>query len=154
MTRSMKNMKTYEILLLIALILSSVTIRSQNPKTEQIPEHDRKEVVASKIYLILDVTVNDSRVYEQYRVSVAPIIKKYGGSYLVRSGGMSFDNDPKTKVIPIEGNWNPNRLIILEWDSIEQLQLFSKSEEYLKIVGLRTNSASTKSIVVNEYIEK
>lgn len=36
----------------------------------------------------------------------------------------------------------------------QQLQIFSKSEEYLKIVGLRTNSASTKSIVLNEYIEK
>lgn len=70
-----------------------------------------------------------------------------------RSRGMSFDNGPKTKVIPIEGNCNPDRLIILEWDSTEQLQLFSESEEYLKIVGLRTNSASTKSIVVNEYIE-
>ncbi len=93
-------------------------------------------------------------MYEQYRVNVEPLIKKYGGTYLVRSGGISFDNDPKTKVIPIEGNWNPNRLFILEWKSFEQLQKFSKSEEYLKIVGLRTNSASTKSIAVNEYIEK
>src|SRR5680860_84182 len=121
MTKTVMKIKTYKVLLLIALILSSVTVRSQNPKNEQIPEQNRKEVATSKIYLILDVTINDSIIYQQYRVNVEPIIKKYGGSYLVRSGGMSFDNDPKTKVIPIEGNWNPNRLIILEWDSIEQL---------------------------------
>ena len=70
---------------------------------------------------------------------------------MVRAGGMSFDHDAKTKVIPIEGDWNPNRFIVLEWDYLQQLQKFVQSGEYLKIAGLRTNSSSTRSIVVNEY---
>nr|MBC7612431.1 DUF1330 domain-containing protein [Pseudopedobacter sp.] len=36
-------------------------------------------------------------------------------------------------MIPGEGNWNPNRLIIVEWNSMNELQKFRNSEEYLKI---------------------
>jgi len=32
---------------------------------------------------------------------------------------MAFDKDPNAKIIPGEGDWNPNRLIITEWNSIE-----------------------------------
>ena len=65
---------------------------------------------------------------------------------------MAFDKDPDVKVIPVEGNWNPNRFIILEWNSIEELQKFTSSEEYKKIAVLREKSATTKSIIVKEYL--
>jgi uncharacterized protein (DUF1330 family) len=79
------------------------------------------------------------------------LIEKFGGIYLVRSGGMAFDKDPERKVIPVEGNWNPNRFIIVEWNSMEELQKFSTSEEYKNVSKLRENSALTKSIIVNKY---
>ncbi len=146
-------MTTKILKLLILLLLSAVSIQAQNLKSKQSPETIQQEKSGAKVFVILDITVNDSIMYEQYRINVEPIIKKYGGKYLVRSGGMLFDNDPESKVIPVEGSWNPDRLIILEWDSIEQLKKFTKSDEYLKIVGLRTNSASTKSIIVKEYMK-
>jgi len=107
----------------------------------------------AKIFLVLDITVNDSIMYEQYRIGVEPILKKYGGKYLVRSGFKSFDNDPDTKLIPAEGNWTPDRLIITEWESIEQLQKFAKSDEYQQVLKLRTSSSSTKSVIVKEYMK-
>jgi uncharacterized protein (DUF1330 family) len=91
-------------------------------------------------------------MYEQYRIKVEPIIKKYGGKYLDRYGGMAFDKDPNKKVIPGEGNWNPNRLIILEWNSMEELQKFIISAEYQKVAELRKNSSSTKSVIVKENL--
>jgi uncharacterized protein (DUF1330 family) len=112
-----------------------------------------KEDVKPKVFVVLDITVNDSLMYEQYRINVEPIIKKYGGKYLVRSGGMTFDQNPEVKVIPIEGNWNPNRFIIIEWNSIEELQKFTNSEEYKKVAALREKSAKTKSIIVKEYLQ-
>ena len=66
---------------------------------------------------------------------------------------MSFDIDPDTKVIPIEGNWNPNRFIITEWDSMEEFQKFTNSTEYKNIVVLRAKSSTTKSIIVKEYMK-
>ena len=106
-----------------------------------------------KIFLVLDISVHDSVMYKQYRIAVEPLIKKYGGKYLVRSGFKAFDDDPNTKLIPAEGNWTPDRLIITEWKTLEQLQKFAKSDEYQKVVKLRNNSSSTKSVIVNEYLK-
>lgn len=106
---------------------------------------------SEKILMVLDITVNDSLQYQQYRLKVEPLIEKFGGIYLVRSGGMAFSPDPARKVTPVEGNWNPNRFIIVQWDSIEQLQNFTTSEEYKTVAKIRRNSASTKSIIVKEY---
>lgn len=105
-----------------------------------------------KIFMMLGITVHDTVMYEQYRVQVEPIIKKIGGKYLIRSGGMAFDKDPTRKVIPVEGGWNPDRLIIVQWNSMEQLQKFATSAEYIAIAELRANSAATKSIIVTEYL--
>lgn len=106
---------------------------------------------SEKILMVLDITVKDSLKYQQYRLKAEPLIEKYGGIYLVRSGGMAFDIDSERKVTPVEGNWNPNRFIILQWESMEQLQNFASSEEYKAVAKLRENSASTKSIIVKKY---
>ena len=106
---------------------------------------------SEKIWMVLDITVNDSLQYQQYRIKAEPLIEKYGGIYLVRSGGMAFDSDPARKVTPVEGNWNPNRFIVVQWETMEQLQTFATSEEYKTVAKLRENSASTKSIIVKKY---
>jgi uncharacterized protein (DUF1330 family) len=137
-------MKNKIINLIATIIILTISIQAQTEKT--------KETLSPKIFVVLDITVKDTIMYEQYRIQVEPIIKKYGGKYLVRSGGMAFDKDPDKKVIQGEGNWNPNRLIILEWNSMEDLQKFINSEEYLKIAKLRKNSASTKSLIVKENL--
>ncbi len=135
----------YKITYLIALLFCAVTIQAQ---TKEVKGNARP-----KVFVILDITVNDSSMYEQYRINVEPVIQKYGGKYLVRSGGMTFDKDPDVKVIPVEGSWNPNRLIIIEWKSMEDLQIFTNSEEYKNIAVLRVKSAKTKSIIVKEYLK-
>lgn len=140
--------------LITVLLLSVGSIQAQNLTTKQSSKIRNHETAKLKVFMILDITVHDTAMYEQYRINVEKVIKDFGGKYIVRSGGISFDNDPDTKLIPVEGNWNPDRLIIVQWDSIEQLQKFSKSDEYLKIVQLRTNSASTKAIIVKEYLKK
>ena len=133
-----------KIIIIIALTLFTITSCKNNSE---------KTVKANaKIFLVLDITVHDSILYEQYRKEVEPLIKKFGGSYLVRSGFKVFDNDPDTKLIPAEGNWTPDRLIITEWESIEQLQKFAKSDEYQQVLQLRINSSSTKSVIVKEYV--
>ncbi len=130
--------------LIAILLFCTIAVQAQ---TEQ-----SKDTSSPKIFVVLDITVNDTIMYEQYRIEVEPIIMKYGGQYLVRSGGMEFDKDPDKKVIPGEGNWNPNRLIILEWNSMEELQKFINSVEYQKVAELRKNSATTRSVIVKENL--
>ncbi len=39
--------------------------------------------------------------------------RKYGGRYLTRGG----------KITPITGNWNPEKIVVVEFEAIEQLQI-------------------------------
>ena len=144
-------MKLKKYILLSLLILGIISVNAQNSDPHGDHESAITGMPSEKILMILEITVHDSLQYQQYRLNVEPLIEKYGGIYLVRSGGMAFDPDPARKVTPVEGNWNPNRFIIIRWDSMEQLQNFATSEEYNSVAKLRENSASTKSIIVKEY---
>ncbi|MBK5213310.1 MAG: DUF1330 domain-containing protein [Flavobacteriaceae bacterium] len=137
--------------LLIFFLLGIISVKAQNSDPHSNRESAVTGMPSEKILMVLDITVHDSLQYQQYRLKVEPLIEKFGGIYLVRSGGMAFDPDPDRKVTPVEGNWNPNRFIIIRWDSMEQLQNFATSEEYKTVAKLRENSASTKSIIVKEY---
>jgi len=130
--------------LIAILFFFTISIQAQ---TEQ-----SKDTSSPNVFVVLDITVHDTVMYEQYTTEIEPIVEKYGGKYLVRSGGVGFGKDPDNEVIPGEGNWNPNRLIILEWNSMEELQEFINSAENQEIAQLRNNSASTKSVIVKEYL--
>ncbi|MCH8559069.1 MAG: DUF1330 domain-containing protein [Balneolia bacterium] len=130
--------------LIAILFFFTVSIQAQTEKSE--------DASSARIFVVLDITVHDTVMYEQYTIEIESIIKKYGGKYLVRSGGVGFEKDPDKEVIPGEGNWNPNRLIILEWNSMEELQKFINSAENQRVAQLRNNSASTKSVIVKEHL--
>jgi uncharacterized protein (DUF1330 family) len=55
--------------------------------------------------VIADIAVADPDAYEEYRRQVPAVIEKYGGRYLVRGGASEV----------FEGDWQPNRLILLEF---------------------------------------
>jgi len=137
-------MKSILINLIAILFFFTISIKAQTEKS--------KDTSSPKIFVVLDITVHDTVMYGQYTIEIKPIVKKYGGKYLVRSGGVGFEKDPDKEVILGEGNWNPNRLIILEWNSMEELQNFMNSAENQKVAQLRNNSASTKSVIVKEYL--
>lgn len=141
-------------ILLIFLFLVTLANQAQNDDPHANDDSYITGMPSEKILMILEITVHDSLQYQTYRLKAEPVIEKFGGIYLVRSGGMAFDPDPDRKIIPLEGNWNPNRFIIVQWDSMEALQKFSTSEEYKTVAKLRANSASTKSIIVKPYRAK
>lgn len=144
-------MKPKILKLLPLFLLSLFAVQGQNNDPHGKHESAITGMPSEKILMVLDITVHDSLQYQLYRMKVEPLIEKFGGIYLVRSGGMAFDSDSGRKVIPVEGNWNPNRFIIVQWESLEQLQNFTTSEEYKTVAKFRENSASIKSIIVREY---
>jgi uncharacterized protein (DUF1330 family) len=48
-------------------------------------------------------------MFGEYRQQVAPLIKKFGGRYLVRGGDLRR----------LEGNFPLNRLVVLEFPTVE-----------------------------------
>jgi len=103
------------------------------------------------VYTLLEMTVHDDATYQQYREAVAPIIAAHGGRYLVRAGAERFDADPSAQTVSPEGDWRPDRIIVLKFPSRAALDGFVASPEYRAVAPLRAASATTRSLVVNRY---
>jgi len=87
-------------------------------------------------YVIVDIEVTDPEVYARYRELAPPIVAAFGGKYLMRGGATET----------VEGTWQPKRLVILEFPSMESIHTFYDSPEYAEAKALR--QTSTKSTMV------
>ena len=89
-------------------------------------------------YVILDITVHDPALFEQYKKLAPASIKAYGGRYLARGGAAEA----------LEGDWTPNRVVILEFDSIDKAKNWLNSPEYREARAMRLQAATSHAIVV------
>jgi uncharacterized protein (DUF1330 family) len=92
-------------------------------------------------YLIADVDITDQDTYETYRSQVPPVVKQYGGRFLVRGG----------KSETIEGEWQPRRLVVLQFDDTAAARRFYDSKEYQAIIEFRHRAARTRMVLVEGY---
>jgi len=89
-------------------------------------------------YIVVDLTVNDPDGFARYRDMVPPTVAAYGGRYLVRGGAIT----------PLEGDWNPRRITVLEFPSAEQARAWWDSPEYAEAKALRMRTTTTNMIIV------
>ncbi|MFX1553664.1 MAG: DUF1330 domain-containing protein [Promethearchaeota archaeon] len=89
-------------------------------------------------YIITDIDITDPVGYEEYRKLAAPTIGAYGGKFVVRGG----------KVEELEGEWSPKRLVVVEFESLEQAKRWYASKEYSAAKSVRQRTAVTTMILV------
>ncbi|MBL0373549.1 DUF1330 domain-containing protein [Rhizobium sp. KVB221] len=89
-------------------------------------------------YLIADVNVTDHNAFEEYRREVPATEARYGGRYLGRGGA--------TKVL--EGDWEPHRLVIVEFPDMTSLMAWYDSPEYARLRAIRERCATTRIIAL------
>lgn len=89
-------------------------------------------------YMILDIGVTDPESYAEYVKRVPATVDRYGGRYLVRGG----------KVTSLSGDWQPERVIVLEFPSLASMRKWSSSPEYSEIAKIRMGAARTRAIAV------
>ena len=89
-------------------------------------------------YVIADVEVTDPAKFANYGSQVPAAVETYGGRYIVR-GGMTEK---------AEGNWEPSRMVIIEFESMEQAKKWYHSQEYSGPMQLRHQSANTNILFV------
>lgn len=89
-------------------------------------------------YMIIEIEVVDRDAYADYMARIPEVVAKYGGRYLVRSEA----------VVPLTGNWQPERLIVLEFPSLDAMTRWSFSPEYLELAPIRLRSTRTRAIAV------
>jgi uncharacterized protein (DUF1330 family) len=89
-------------------------------------------------YIIVEIEVTDPAGYEQYKKLAGPTVEKSGGKYIVRGG--------KTEVL--EGDWQPKRIVVLEFPNSERAKAWLNSEEYREPRKMRHRTAKTNMLLI------
>lgn len=92
----------------------------------------------SSAYIIANVQVTDPAQYEEYKKWSTQAMQEHGAEVCVRGG----------RVQVLEGDWAPERLVILKFPSVQAAQAFYDSETYRKGRAARANAAIMRMIVV------
>jgi len=90
-------------------------------------------------YVILDITVTDPDLFEEYKKLAPATIEAYGGKYLARGG----------RAEALEGDWSPNRVVILEFESSELAKQWLNSPEYQEARSMRLQATRSHAVVVD-----
>ena len=89
-------------------------------------------------YVIGEIDVTDPAAYDDYRKQVLATIEKYGGRFAVRGGAVE----------PLEGGWNPKRIVVVQFPSIDQARKWYRSPEYAPLIKLRQKASKGKLVLV------
>ena len=94
-------------------------------------------------YVIVEVYIHDHREYEEYKKLTPAAIAAFDGKFLVRGG----------HTLSVEGDWNPERLVVLEFPTVKRANEWWHSPLYTEAKLIRQRAARTKMIIV-EGLEK
>ena len=89
-------------------------------------------------YLIADIEVRDREAYEEYRKRVPASLLPYDGKFIARGGATET----------LEGDWQPARIIVIEFPTAERAKAWWNSAEYRDAKAMRQRAASTRMILV------
>ncbi len=89
-------------------------------------------------YVIVEIEVTDPVGYEEYKKMAGASVAKYGGKYIVRGGASET----------LEGDWQPKRIVILEFESVQRAKEWLNCPEYEAPRKMRHRTAKTKMVVV------
>jgi uncharacterized protein (DUF1330 family) len=95
------------------------------------------EMMKMAAYVIGDIEVTDPAAFQEYRNRLGATIEQYGGRFVIRGG----------RVNSKEGDWQPHRLLMLEFPSFEQAERWYNSSEYRPLIAIREKAARTHLII-------
>jgi uncharacterized protein (DUF1330 family) len=90
-------------------------------------------------YIVVDIDVHDAPGLEEYRRQVPATVTKFGGRFIVRGGSFQV----------LEGAWQPKRLVLLEFPSVEQARRWYDSEEYRPLKAMRLKASTANLVLVD-----
>lgn len=92
-----------------------------------------------KAYLILDFEITDFPAFMEYVEKIPTYLSKHSGRYIVEG------------VTPevLEGNWNPNTIVVTELETQENVNGFLSDPEVKQLLDLRRNATNGNLIKVS-----
>ncbi len=89
-------------------------------------------------YVIANVHVTDAEQYEVYKKLSTLAMQAHGAELCVRGGAAQV----------LEGDWQPERVVMLRFASVEKARAFYDSAEYTRAREARAGAAVMRMIVV------
>ena len=89
-------------------------------------------------YIIANVRVTNPEQYEDYKALSSLAIQAHGAEVCVRGGAVEV----------LEGDWQPDRVVVLKFPSMEAAKAFYDSTEYAAARASRQGAAVMRMIVV------
>lgn len=89
-------------------------------------------------YIIFDVEIWDPVPYQEFMIKVKPAIEAAGGKYLARGGAHEV----------LEGDWQPSRIVLFEFPSVEQAKAFYYGDVYQGCKEIRDTCSKGNVVVV------
>ncbi len=93
---------------------------------------------AMPAYVIAETEIDDPEQYEKYKAASPGAIAAGGGRFLVRGG----------EVAVLEGDWEPSRLVILEFEDLGAAKRWYESHVYQEVKRLREGAARLRVVAV------
>jgi uncharacterized protein (DUF1330 family) len=89
-------------------------------------------------YVIVETDIHDSEQYEQYKAASPAAVAGGGGRFVVRGGELAV----------LEGDWEPRRLVVLEFEDLDAVKRWYDSPEYQEAKKLREGAANLRMVAV------
>lgn len=93
-------------------------------------------------YVIVGVDIDDPEAYAGYSREVPATLEPFGGRFVVRGGTYEV----------IEGAFEPDRIVVLEFPDAEQAHAWHASPAYQAILPIRQRNARTSFLLVVEGV--
>jgi uncharacterized protein (DUF1330 family) len=90
-------------------------------------------------FVIVEIEVRDPEAYENYRSLAPASIQAYGGRFIARGGATES----------LEGDWAPERIVVLEFPSLKRARQWWASPEYSDAKAIRMGAAQTRMIATD-----
>ena len=89
-------------------------------------------------FVIVETDVHDPEQYEEYKAASPGAVAAGGGRFVARGGELAV----------LEGDWNPSRLVVLEFPDLETAKEWYASEQYQEAKKLRDGAARLNIVAV------
>jgi uncharacterized protein (DUF1330 family) len=89
-------------------------------------------------YVVVEVETHDPELTARYRERTTPTVIAHNGRFVVRGG----------KCETLEGGWEPERIVIIEFPTVAAAKAWWSSEDYAEPKEMRQRAGKTRMIVV------
>ncbi len=89
-------------------------------------------------YIIADIQLTDPAAYDGYRPLAAASIARFGGRFIVRGGKLDL----------LEGEPQPERIVVIEFPDSETARRWYQSEEYQAALKIRQAASGGRVLLV------